>query len=88
MPKLLDLRMQNGSRHFGSVPASRLWYEVQNHLTLLSGATQTDFVGLDFVEGWLDFQFAGQRFSMNYECEEYWFYVDNPLAQKQPCKLF
>lgn len=41
---LIDLIMPDGSRHFGDLPQTRLWYAVRNHIKRLPGASLTGFV--------------------------------------------
>ena len=41
-------------------------------------AQPTGFSGPESVEAWLHFDYAGQRFSINNQNDEYWFFVDDP----------
>ena len=39
--KLLSMIMNDGSRHFGDLPQTVLWYELRDHIQRLEGATVT-----------------------------------------------
>ena len=78
MQPLLDLRMHDGSRHFGSLPSSRSWESVRDHVRRLKGARLTGFLTDGVTEAWIDFEFASQRFSVNDQFGEFWFFVDDP----------
>ena len=76
--KLLDLIMNDGSRHFGELPQTVLWYELRDHIESLEGATVTNFITDNVTEAWLDFAYRGYLFSVNDQFGGYWFFVDNP----------
>jgi hypothetical protein len=76
--KLLDLIMNDGSRHFGSLPQTVLWYELRDHIETLEGAAITNFITDNITEAWIDFTYRGYRFSVNDQFGDYWFFVDNP----------
>lgn len=78
MRPLLDLRMADGSRHFGDLPQTRLWHDVRDHVRALEGARLTGFLCDGVTEGWIDFAYAGRAFTINDQFGEYWFFVDDP----------
>lgn len=78
MVSILDLRMADGSRHFGDLPATQDWFAVRAHVAALPGAVLTEFVCDGVTEAWIDFNFRGQHFSMNDQMGEYWFFVRDP----------
>ncbi|WAS04042.1 hypothetical protein LQF76_08330 [Gloeomargaritales cyanobacterium VI4D9] len=76
--ELLNLIMNDGSRQFGELPQSLLWYKLRDHIGGLDGAAVTDFVTDDITEAWIDFSYCGYRFSVNDQFGDYWFFVDDP----------
>jgi hypothetical protein len=76
--ELLNLIMNDGSRHFGDLPQTALWHELRNHIERLDGAAITDFITDNVTEAWIDFAYRGHRFSVNDQFGDYWFFVDNP----------
>ena len=78
MQPLLDVRMNDGSRHFGDLPFSRSRESVRDYVARLDGARLTDFLTDVVTEAWIDFELAGQRFTVNNQFGEYWFFVDDP----------
>jgi len=77
---VLNLIMPDGSRHFGDLPQTRLWYDVREHVERLPGATLTGFVTDGVTEAWIDFTYAGYAFSINDQFGEYWFFVNAPTC--------
>jgi hypothetical protein len=43
-PELLNIIMNDGSRHFGDLPQSILWHRLRNHIQRLKGAKITNFI--------------------------------------------
>lgn len=76
--ELLSLIMNDGSRHFGYLPQTVLWYELRYHIQKLNGATVTNFITDNVTEAWIDFSFRGYSFAVNDQFGDYWFFVDNP----------
>jgi hypothetical protein len=76
--KLLNSSMNDGSRHFGDLPQTVLWYELRDHIERLDGAKVTDFVTDHITEAWIDFSYRGYRFSVNDQFGDYWFFVEDP----------
>lgn len=79
-PDLLDMRMHDGSRHFGGVPQTVLWYEMRDAVGTLPGASLAGFVTDGVTEAWIDFTYANHHFSINDQFGEYWFFVDDPAC--------
>jgi len=70
--------MCDGSRHFADLPET-VFFDVLREITgKFAGATETAFVTDWITEVWLDFEFRGQRFSINNQQNGYWFFVENP----------
>lgn len=76
--KLLSIVMHDGSRHFGALPQTVIWYELRDHIGRLSGAVVTAFVTDHVTEAWIDFSYRGHYFSVNDQSSDYWFFVDDP----------
>lgn len=83
MPRIYDMRMNDGSRHFGSLPQTRAWYDVRDHVESLHGARLAGFLCDHVTEAWIDFGFGGRRFSINDQFGEYWFFVDEPSCDEE-----
>ena len=75
---LLNIIMNDGSRHFGELPQSILWHELRDHLRKLKGIVITQFLTDGVTEAWLDFTFQGSNFSVNDQFGAYWFFVSDP----------
>jgi hypothetical protein len=80
MIQLFDITMNDGSRHFGDLPQTVLWYELRDHIAHLSGAVITGFITDDVTEAWIDFTYLGHHFSVNDQYGDYWFFVDDPAC--------
>ena len=76
--RLLNIEMNDGSRHFGDLPQTVLWHELRNHIKILDGAEVTDFVTDNVTEAWIEFSYRGHRFSINDQFGSYWFFVNDP----------
>ena len=77
---LINLLMHDGSRHFGDLPQTVLWYAVRDHVAQLPGAVLTGFVTDDVTEAWIDFTYHSHAFSINDQLGEYWFFVNDPAC--------
>ena len=77
---LTDFRAHDGSREFASLPQSKLWYVVRDHVEKLGGATLTGFLCDGVTEAWIDFSFRNHEFSINDQFGEYRFFVKAPAC--------
>jgi hypothetical protein len=77
---LINLIMHDGSRHFGDLPQTTLWYDVRDHVARLPGALLTGFVTDDITEAWIDFTYRQHDFSINDQFGDYWFFVNDPAC--------
>lgn len=76
--KLFDLRMHDGSRQFLTLPESMPWNLLRDHVAELEGVKVTGYLTDQVAEVWTDFTFRGQKFTINNQFGEYWFFVKNP----------
>lgn len=74
--------MNDGSRHFASLPECEPWSILREHLATLEGATVTRFLTDNVTEVWIDFEYSDQQFSINNQLGEYWFFVRNPSCDE------
>jgi hypothetical protein len=70
--------MADGSRQFASLPQTRSWYELRDHLAALPGLIVTALLTDDVTEAWIDFTYRDHSFSVNDQHGDYWFFVDDP----------
>lgn len=70
--------MNDGSRHFGDVPEIVFFDAMREHLKRLNGASETEFISDMVTEMWMDFEYKDNKFSINNQMGEYWFFVENP----------
>jgi hypothetical protein len=78
--KLPNMIMNDGSRFFGDLPQTVLWYDLRAHIANLEGAVVTGFVTDHVTEAWIDFDYAGHHIEVNDQNGEYWFFVDDPAC--------
>jgi hypothetical protein len=78
MSKLFNIEMGDGSRHFGDLPQTVIWYDLRDHIVKLDGATVTGFITDEVTEAWIDFDYRGHQFSVNDQYGDYWFFVQDP----------
>ena len=83
MMHIYDMRMNNGSRHFASLPQTVLWYVVRDHVNKLPGAALTGFICDDITEAWIDFTYLEHKFSINDQFGDYWFFVEEPSCPNE-----
>lgn len=81
--RIFDMRMNDGSRHFASLPETYdvehpQWHALRERVALLSGAELTSFVTDDVTEAWIDFAYRGHHFGINNQQGDWWFFVDDP----------
>ena len=77
---LLNLTMQDGTRHFAELPETCGWEQFRQHIALLPVATVTGFLTDHVTEMWLDFSFQGHAFSVNNQHGNFWFFVRDPAC--------
>jgi hypothetical protein len=82
---ILDIRMHDGSRHFGSLPETVSVTEsdmqrLRAHVNLLRGAKVVETLTDNITEAWNDFDYAGNRFTMNNQNGAWWFFVADPTC--------
>lgn len=75
-----DIRTNDGRRQFADLPQSVLWDAVRDHVSKLNDAKLTGFVCDYVTEAWIDFTYRGEKFSINDQLGEYWFFVKNPAC--------
>ena len=80
---LLDMKMNDGSRHFVDMPEVVFFDELAEHLEKLEGAKITEFITDGVVEMWLDFEFRNHQFSINNQLGDYWFFVQDPHCPEE-----
>ena len=83
--RVFDQRMNDGSRHFASLPEdydphTPQWDRIREHVAKLEGATLTSFVTDRVTEAWIDFTFHEHAFSMNNQQAQWWFFVEDPTC--------
>ena len=76
-PMITDIRMHDGSRHFVSLPEAATPRQLLRHILRLRFAVPYFYLS-GAIECWLDFWYRGQRFTINSQYGEYWFFVKNP----------
>jgi hypothetical protein len=82
---LLDIRMNNGARHFAGLPETYdvqepEWHRLRAHVAAMPGAQITAFVTDDVTEAWLDWRYRDHRFSANNQFNEWWLFVEDPAC--------
>ena len=75
--KLLNLTMNDGSRQFLALPESVPGNLLRDHIANLEGTEVTGFLTDYITEVWIHFSFHGQKFSINNQFGEYWFFVED-----------
>ena len=49
----------------------------------MEGALVTGYLTDGITEMWLDFSFQGHSFTVNNQCGEFWFFVEDPCASSE-----
>jgi len=78
--KLIDLRMNDGSRHFAVLPEVVPWSVMRDHIATLPDTTVNHYVADGVTEAWIDFTYRGYKFSVNTQLGEFWFFVSDPCC--------
>jgi hypothetical protein len=81
--KLLNSIMNDKSRHFAELPESEDWESLRGHLEKMPDAVVTDYISDGVTEMWLDFTYKKNRFSVNNQFGEYWFFSQNPVCPEK-----
>jgi hypothetical protein len=82
---VIDMRMNDASRHFGSLPETYdpgvpQWDVLRDHVEKLAGAQLTGFVTDQVTEAWIDFAYTGHAFGINNQHGQWWFFVTDPAC--------
>jgi len=78
MPDLLiNMTMNDGSRHFYGHPTVISWYRLLRHLKKLGDLKITNIVSDHVTEAWVDLTFRSYEFSINDQWGEYWFFSED-----------
>jgi hypothetical protein len=85
MARIIDVRMHDGSRHFGSLPErydvdAPEWHRVRDRAARLPGVSDQRFLTDDVTEAWIDFAWHGHAFSINNQAGAWWFFVTDPAC--------
>lgn len=72
--------MHDGSRNFADLPETFFFDKLREFAAQFKGATETAFVTDWVTEVWLDFEYRGEKFSINNQNGDYWFFVENPTC--------
>lgn len=75
---MLEIKMNDGSRHFADMPGVVFFDDFYDHTEELDGAEITEFLVDGVVEMRLDFDFRGHKFSVKNQFGDYLFFVQNP----------
>jgi hypothetical protein len=81
--ELLNLTMNDGSRQFAEISETVFFDKLREFAKSLKGAKETDFITDWITEVWLDFEYRGNKFSINNQFGEYWFFVRNPICSDE-----
>lgn len=78
-PKLFDQRMSDGSRNFAELREVASFESLRRHLSKLEGAEEAEYLTDSVTEMWLDFTYAGHRFTIHNPLG-YWLFVADPAC--------
>jgi hypothetical protein len=81
--KLLNSIAHDHSRQFVNLPESVDWEVLRGHLEKMPDAIVTDYVSDGVTEMWLDFTYKKNKFSVNNQFGEYWFFSQNPACPEE-----
>lgn len=82
-PRICDVRMDSGSRNFAGFRRSCDWHAIRNQVELLPGAVVTAALCDYMMEGFVDFRFRGEEFSVHGQVDDCWFFVANPDCDEE-----
>jgi hypothetical protein len=80
---LFDMQMNDRFRHFADMPETAFFDEFADHAEKLEGVEITDFVTNGVVEMRLDFEYRGEKFSVNNQLGDYRFFVQKPDCDEE-----
>jgi hypothetical protein len=60
---------------FCTLPQTRCWHEVREHLSLIPGVTIKNSADAPVVASWIDFTFRGNSFSINADDGKFLFFA-------------
>jgi len=81
--KLLNFIMNDKSRKFAELPENCDWEVLRFHLEKLQKIQVTDYITDNITTVWIDFNYKNQRFSINNQYGEYWFFSQNPVCPEE-----
>jgi len=76
--KLTDIRANDGSRQFLTLPESICWDELRRHIESNPKARLTGYLTDSVTEVWIDFRWREHDFTINNQMGEYWLFVKDP----------
>lgn len=79
----VETETNDGARHFVDMPEVVFFDDFYDHTEKLKGAEITEFIIDGVVEMRLDFEFRGQKFSVNNQFGDYRFFVENPECPEE-----
>lgn len=75
--EITNIISNDGSRHFLSVPERVQWEELRESVGKLNGAIETNYISDGVTEMWLDFTYKEQKFTVNNQFGEFWFFAED-----------
>lgn len=72
-----------GWRNFADMPEVVFFDDLADHVEDLDGAEITEFITNGVLEMRLDFEYRGNRFSIDNELGDYRFFVEDPACPKE-----
>lgn len=81
--KLLNFIMNDKSRKFAELLENCDWEVLRFHLEKLREIQVTDYITDNITTVWIDFNYKNQRFSINNQYGEYWFFSQNPVCPEE-----
>jgi len=69
--------MNDRSRHVISLPESCSFSDLKRFTKKKEGIRISNYISDGITEMWLDFHYKNQDFSINNQCDEYWFFVND-----------
>lgn len=76
--RLIDLRTDDGSRHFLSLPKQVEWQAVCNHIAELQGVTSADVKKPEVGDAHLEFAYRHHDFRVTGDDHHFHFFVRDP----------